>query len=394
MLKSTILYHPQIIMNTNSSFYKSLIDFLSIDSQTNKINNVNKAGEFVIDYLKNIPIEWERVKKDGSADFFIGRPKVIEQSKPIILLSGHLDVVPKFKRPELKGRKLYTSGVADMKGGVFCFLESVKNLYESGDFKNIIIALNSEEEIASPHHAETIHELSKEADYALVFESTHDTPLTELNSQIRSVVKSRKGAIVWEIKIKGPGGHSGLLDQPKIRHTAIGEGVNLANKLFTLQDFQKGTTLNIGTFDGGEAVNTLPANVEMIGEYRFKNMEELERMRKEIDKIFIELNKSNIFKYEYTEKVFYPPMFETKETSSFIDIVEEITNELGIKLEKEDRAGSSDANHYKYGNQKIAVIDGMGVYGENAHTDREWADIESFDVTIELIENIIKKLLN
>lgn len=477
-----------------SKLVKQLTDLISIPSNTADLDAVNKVGEKMMDLTNHLPIEWSTTSTLGSANFYIGRTK-IDHSRPVFIFSGHMDVVPSVFEAHVEAGKLIGSGSSDMKGGLVAMLGVLERMHEEGVLDNVIIALNSEEEIGSPHHALTMTELAKEGDITLVFEST-DRSESE-DETIKKIVKSRKGALVYEIdltnedssigatiekthdqnikraelilainkhagyqeattinlgvmaagteyrqtteklikvNLTGPGGHSGNLEKAEDRKSTL----NAAAKMVIDIEQQYNGEIQkvyIAGLGGGEKVNGIPAKSEIIlqimdpnlgeeiiatikqgadnlglncefeeateipiqpsgsivGEFRFKKTSELERVRAAIETecaSFGAVEKPARFR----QTAFFPALVENEQTRRIVEIAQGVAKKMNFTLVAEDRAGSSDGNHFSHGNSKMVVLDGLGPFGQESHTPREWVDIESIAESIDYCYELIRAI--
>ena len=68
---------------------------------------------------------------------------------------------------------------------------------------------------------------------------------------------ARKGSAVWDVIFKGRSAHAGR--EPEKGRSALMAASEFALKIEALTDARIGTTFNIGSIDGGDAVNVVPA---------------------------------------------------------------------------------------------------------------------------------------
>jgi len=347
--------------------------------------------------MSEYPIDWEFIKVEGAADFLVGRTREMIAGVPTVILSGHVDTVLPARGMQIDGDTVSGSGVNDMKGGIVSMLEAVRQLHEEGQLKNIILALSPEEEIATPNHRQTICSLAKEGAYVMVFEANQAITGNETTytSGQWELTNARKGAIVYEITYSGPGGHSGEIENlVERKSTSIPTAKTLIG-IEELANYDLRTTLNPGKVNIGEngAVNILASDASILGEARFWNISERDRVKAGLTGLVKSVLKSHpgiTGKIEYKGE--FPPMDMNSATEAFSKLTIAIANEIGISVTVTKRAGSSEANFFAEGNPGIAVLDGFGVWGKDEHRVTETASLKSLSDSIGLAKAIIRRL--
>jgi len=363
---------------------------IQINSKSDNITGVNNFGHELIQLYKDLDIEWEKVQKKDAADFLIGRTKVIK-GHPVIGLSAHMDVVfePEKVKFEETEDKLFGSGVSDMKSSFIVIYEVLKKLKKENKLNNIILSFSPEEETATLHHRETIESIAKECDYFLVFESTLNEGQNEpLNK--RSIVASRRGFQHFDVIIEGPGGHSGLLVKKEDRVNTILIAANILTKLEALADYEKVTTVNVGMINGGQAINVIAPLTQFFFEFRYKTLEEYNRVHNNIKEIFNPKNFPDKVTVKLNENKFYPNLENT--SLDFIKICQKVAENQKVDLVVEERNGGSEASLFKFYNPKAQVLDGFGVRGYEEHTNKEYIYKETLKSTINYVVKVINSL--
>jgi Acetylornithine deacetylase/Succinyl-diaminopimelate desuccinylase and related deacylases len=164
--------------NFQEIYTKALSDIVRIPSDTSNAAGVNKVADYMAAKLKEHGFTVERVSESaqGLGDHIVFK-RIVGQSMPTVLFSGHMDTVYKDKpqvEAEIRQGKIFGPGVMDMKGGLIVMLAVIKKLENEGliDEVNIVGVLNSDEESGSKTSREVIEELagSYPTGLALVFE--------------------------------------------------------------------------------------------------------------------------------------------------------------------------------------------------------------------------------
>ncbi len=379
----------------NNKNLDELIELLEATSQHGDKNGINKVIEKVIYMMSDLPIEFERKKIDNCANFLIGRTKRNDPDKPMIILSGHLDVI--FPAEDIKirieGNKLFGSGAQDMKGCVFSLIKTLRDLNSKGLLKNIIIVLSPAEESGPLNPArKLIQTLAKEADYIFVFESTLDSePNSKLNK--RSVVLSRTGILQFDINIEGPGGHSGVLSKKELRHSTNIIAAEIILELEKLADYEKLTTLNVGKIEDGRARNVLSDSTKLECEARIVEKAEFSRIRAGLKLLEKKYSDNNYIDVKIQELESCGPLTRNSKKQNYFKSMLSTAKEMGIELIDEHRSGGSEGNYFEEGNPDSIIIDGMGIRGDGQHTKNEYLLIDSIEQTNKFLFKIIEKLI-
>src|SRR2546428_4611301 len=181
-------------------------------------------------------------------------------SKPPLCLTGHLDVVPLGSRKwsknpfsgEADGDRLYGRGSSDMKAGLAAMLLAARSVAKKlSGTPGVVLVLTAAEEggcIGSQHLART--QLLGKAGAMIVGEPTSNYPCV-----------GHKGSLKFHAKFRGVSAHGSM---PELGENAIYKAARAVAKL---ENFDFGQpphpvmgrpTMNVGTFEGGNTVNSVP----------------------------------------------------------------------------------------------------------------------------------------
>ena len=162
-----------------------------------------------------------------------------------ILLIGHYDTVwDKGTLPfRIENDKIFGPGILDMKSGLVSAIWFFKYVQE---FKlplkkRVVFFLNSDEEIGSPSSRAFIEEEAKKSVAAFILE-----PAVAISGELKI---ARKGTSRYLLNIKGRASHAG--NNPRDGVSAIKEAAHQILNIEALNDYDKGTTLNVGMVQGG-----------------------------------------------------------------------------------------------------------------------------------------------
>ncbi len=293
-----------------------------------------------------------------------------------LLLLGHIDTVfpeGKFESFSEDETWVYGPGVCDMKGGNIVALEALRQLKADGiEIANVDVLFVSDEETGSDDSKLLTAKLASVYDYCLVYEAA---------GEHGEVVTGRKGVGTFFVDITGVAKHAG-------NFYADGVDANLEaaiklQKLVALTDLSKGTTVNVGKFEGGIGANTISPHAHLTFELRYKTTAERERVLTAINEIvttsYVTGSTSTL-----SGGIQRDVMMSSDASFGFVKDIERIT---GTKLPTEERGGVSDANIVS--SCGVITLDGMGPFGDGDHTVHERANKQSFEERIALSKSLI-----
>lgn len=232
---------------------------------------------FVEDYLRSHGVESTLVFNDTQSKANLVATVGPETRSGGIVLSGHSDVVPvdgqqwssdPFRMIEHDGR-LYGRGTCDMKGFLGIALALVPEFQQCGLRAPVHIVLTYDEETDCSGAARLMQALPETGlapDAVIIGEPTE-----------MRIVNAHKGQCTLETLVIGREAHSSL---PHLGVNAIDIAVRLITYLQTLADESRNptlamegvtppfTTINVGSIDGGQQFNIVPAECRFEWEIR------------------------------------------------------------------------------------------------------------------------------
>ena len=322
---------------------------------------VNRLGAMVAREASKLGAAIEIVPKNDVGDQIIAR---WGSGPGGIFLIGHIDTV--FPVGTLEGMpfyekddKTYGPGVLDMKAGVAVMLQSISVLQETGKMpkRPITMFFNTDEEMGSYLSRDIVKELAIDTALALVFE-----PSENLDGSLHTW---RKGTGKFHIRVQGRAAHSGGAHRKGLN--AIEELSHQIVKVQQLTNYEKGTTINIGSIQGGRAINIVPAFAEADGDIRIMRIDEYQRVETAINNLQPVLKDAVITIECILNR---PPMpFDALMEETF-DKAATIAAAEGMHIIAGGSGSASDANFVA--DMGIPVLDGMGAVGEGFHSETEY----------------------
>lgn len=207
-LPDTLQQTYQHIDNERDAFIERLLEYVRMPSISAHGVGIAEVGEFLRGYLETLGMDAQLMSTAGWP-MVVGR-RFDAPGKPTVLLYGHYDVqppdpldewvTPPFE-PTIRDGRIYARGVGDNKGQHFAQLLAIESLLATGEKLpcNVIVLLEGEEEIGSPHIADFIREHGDLLQCDLVV--TADGPVHE--SGRSCVMFGVRGVLSLELRCRG-----------------------------------------------------------------------------------------------------------------------------------------------------------------------------------------------
>ncbi|HSK14831.1 MAG TPA: M20/M25/M40 family metallo-hydrolase [Gaiellaceae bacterium] len=297
------------------------------------------------------------------------RPRERDAHAPRQLLVGHSDTVWPLgtlgRMPiRTESGRLYGPGVYDMKGGLVQAVFALRALAEGGHAlpATPVLFVNGDEERGSPSSTRFLRLLARGAARAFVLE-----PAAGAAGKLKT---GRKGAGRFAVAVRGLASHAGT--EPEAGVSAILELSHQVQRLFELNDPERGVTVNVGTVDGGLQPNVVAPEARAVVDVRVPTSEDAEAVERAI-RTLRPLDPGVTIAVE--GGFGRPPMPPTPRNRDVWRRAQEAGRELGLELEEAPAVGgASDGNTTSL---YTATLDGLGPIGAGAHADHEHVVVSS-----------------
>ncbi|UCE41869.1 MAG: M20 family metallopeptidase [Candidatus Aminicenantes bacterium] len=361
-----------------------LKELVSLESPSTDKKAVDKCSDFIIKEFKKVGTKVTRFPQKKIGDLYtIQYPGLkAKEKKEQILVLTHIDTVWPVGRLQnmpfyLSGSKIFGPGVLDMKAGLVMALYAVRTFHELNiePQKNIIVFINSAEEVGDDASYDIIRKLARKSEYVLCLEPS--LPGGGLKIQ-------RKGRLVVRLEVSGKAAHAGTPDKGI---NAIDELIDLVRALNKLRR-TKGTTLNIGLIQGGEKANIVAEKASATLDMRFwTNVH-----KQKILDTFKQLSPITPgAKMRFAIESSTPPMEKTESSSALLSRIREIADSsLKMPLDAGKTGGGSDASIAS--SLGIPTIDGLGPDGNGIHADNEHLLLPSLVRRTALLTELLRQL--
>jgi len=371
--------HPDYFLARKAGILDSIRQVVEIESPSCD----ESASTAIVDWFEaetrriSSDFEIERISADNLGEHFLIR--AFQSSEKPILLLGHTDTVHPLgtirKNPtRIEGEKFYGCGIFDMKANCVLMLETLRafthlNLQPP---RPITILLSCDEEIGSPTGRSLVEREARKSEFCLVCEPSADG----------KVKTGRKGTAGYVLKAHGIPAHAGL--EPEKGASAILEIARQIEKLHTLNDLQKGTTVNVCQINGGTASNVIPETAECSIDVRFASMPEAHRIEKEIKSLESFDQRVSV---EILGTINRPPLERTESVIALYEKARQVALQINFELGETQVGGASDGNFV--GALGVPVLDGLGIAGNGAHTLEEFIFIDDIPKRAALLAGIL-----
>lgn len=364
----------KVVTEDQQAYLDTLKELVHIESGSKDIEGLNHIAQVVADKLK---AQGGTVEIIQSADVYrmddtpekVG-PMVKAvfkgKGKSKIMLIGHMDTV--YQKGMLKdqpfrieGNKAYGLGIIDDKQGIAAGLHIVNILKKLNyqDYGTLTVLFNSDEEISSPGSRKMITETAQDQDIVFSFEG---------GGKDGNLRLATSGIGAAYLDIKGKGSHAGV--KPEAGVNALTELAHQIGQLQDLSDPKTGLKLNWTVANAGKTRNVIPDHATAQADVRALQVKDFEKVETTLaDKVKNKkLADSQVaVKFEVRR----PPLAANENAHKLAEKAQKIyKDELGLdlKVSTTPTGGGTDAAFAGL-KSKAAVIEGMGLSGDGAHSD-------------------------
>jgi glutamate carboxypeptidase len=295
-------------------------------------------------------------------------PHARPKGSSIQLMIGHCDTVWEIGTVDHmpvveKDGRLYGPGTYDMKGGLVNIVFALRAMQTLGLAPAVspVVLVNSDEEIGSCDSMRHIKRLAKVAERVFVLEPALG-PAGKLKT-------ARKGNGFFDVRVLGRAAHAGL--EPERGASAILELSMVIQRLFALNDAERGITVNVGTIDGGLRTNIVAPESRATVDIRVLTIEDARRVEAEV--LGLEATTPGT-ELVVTGTMNRPPMERTPGNQHLWKIARQAGEELGLDLQQGTSGGGSDGNVTSL---FTPTLDGLGPMGDGAHASHEHVIVRS-----------------
>jgi N-acetyl-ornithine/N-acetyl-lysine deacetylase len=327
--------------------------------------NEREISFFLENKLAELGMELTR-----SGNNLIGK---LGQGRPILMLCGHLDTVPPFFPPQIKGTRLFGRGAADDKGGLAAVINAVASIEQSKLKGTLLTTFVVDEELKSLGAQNILPYI--DADFGVVCEPTG-----------LKIANGHKGRLTFYIEVNGKSAHA---SKPELGKNAIVTMAKLVLQIETMllpkHPVLGNETITVTEITGGDAPNIVPNRCQIGVDYRFvpphDALNVLEMLRAKLPDAKIEFA-DNLKNFS---QPFYLPDHE------IITLLIDSIRFCGQNPQIVTMDASTDASRFNEAGIPTIVF-GPGDIAQ-AHTTDEWIDLREVETASKIFGELIKRVL-
>lgn len=331
----------------------------------------------------------ETINAKGEVDAFETGPILRATQRPNapvqIILTGHYDTVfPPGTFTEIADigdGKLNGPGLADMKGGITVMIEALKTFEAHGETDKLgyTIILTPDEETGNFASDSFLRAAAKKAHIGLTFEPAMEDG---------ALAGARKGSGIWDIVFRGKSAHAGR--EPEKGRSAVWAACEMALKVEALMGVRDGVVFNVGSVDGGAAVNIVPDNAVLRLGSRAPDPAAAAWAESQIMAALDDVLKRDGITAHVHGGFYRPPKPRNAAQDRLIGDVTETAKGIGLDLVFKDTGGVCEGNNvFAAGTPNI---DTLGVRGGRIHSADEFMVVSSLFERAGLATLILNRL--
>ncbi|CAK7008957.1 M20 family metallopeptidase [uncultured Phascolarctobacterium sp.] len=374
------------LRTSEAEMLQFLEQLVNIDSGADALDGINQVADKIGAFLAPLGFDVQYLETTGAPVQLLARRA--RAGKKQVLFSGHMDTVftkgTTAARPlKIEDGRAYGPGVLDMKGGLVMALQVIKAMVANGwEETDLTVLLCGDEEMSHPL-TDAVNQFKKAgAGKDAVFN-------LEFGRIDGSVVTGRKGTTRPTLVVEGIAAHAG--NEPEKGASAILELAQKTVAIHALNNFELGTTYNVGVFSGGTMANIVADKAVGEVDVRFKTIAEAEKSIADMQRI-VATNYVPHTKTTVTGNVIKFMPFET--TPAVQKLYEHYASQAaGLGLAKPGQqyvGGASDAAWPAM--TGAPTLCGVGPCGAGAHSDSEYIEVATLTERALLMASCIMDL--
>ncbi len=345
-----------------------------LDALAPQLADAFSALEADVELIATDP--FEKVGDNGQVEGFETGPVIRISSRPDaqtqVVMSGHYDTVfppGTFEAiSDIGDDKMNGPGLADMKGGLSVMLGALQ-AFEAGPDKDRLgyqIVITPDEETGNFASAPFLTKAAQSgAMIGMTYEPCMDTG---------AMSGGRKGSAVFDIVLKGRSAHAGRAKEDG--RSAVEAAAQMVVRLEQLNGQREGVTFNVGSIDGGSAVNIVPDLAIVRFGARAPDADAAAWATREVEKLLDQARALDGISGHMHGGFYRPPKPRNAAQDALFTAVSETGKAIGLELEFVDTGGVCEGNNIFAAG--VPNVDTLGVMGGRIHSNEEYVVMSSF----------------
>jgi glutamate carboxypeptidase len=281
--------------------------------------------------------------------------------QPVVILA-HIDTVHPIgtlaARPfRIEDGRAYGPGIYDMKGGLATVVEALAGLHARGQRprRPVRLLVTCDEEVGSHSVRDRIVAEARAAAAVLVPEPCQPDG---------GVKTFRKGVATYRFQATGRAAHAGIEGANAV--SAITTLIHALHGALDLAAPERGTTINVGTIQGGTASNVVAASAWAAVDVRLAEPGEAERIHAGLTALRPHHPEAGLLVTLAEDR---PPLLRSDGVVALYEHARRVAAGLGVELTEGASGGGSDGSIAAHAGG--ATLDGLGPQGAGAHAENE-----------------------
>ncbi len=303
-----------------------------------------------------------------------------EEGDEPLMLSAHMDTVEPGRgiKPQVLDDRIVSDGTTilggDCKAGVAAILEALESLHEDGVERVPVQLIFTREEEIGLLGARNLDVSLLKAKRGVVFDG---------NGPPSKVTSTSPTYVSFNINVTGRAAHAGVEPEKGLSAIHIAAEIITGMRQGRIDDE---TTINVGVISGGSVRNAVPEEASFTGEFRSRNIESLELIRREISEVLEQARgKYPEAVIEETMNVEFE-MYRLGKDHPMLRKVSRILEGMGKVPEVVPSGGGTDGNVFNKHGLSCVVV---GMSTRDMHTVREYVPIDDLTDTARFCQALL-----
>lgn len=354
-------------MNVTDEITRLTEELVEFRSTADRPGEIEKALNYIEDYFSGDEFVVQRYESGGKPTLVISFD---ETKEPDVMLHGHIDVVEapeEMFETEIRDGKIHGRGTADMKAGVACLMKLMKDFSELEPKPHVALVIVSDEEIGGFDGMGYLIEEGFRPGFGISAEPNN------LDGYMDIVIQ-QKGILQVTVSAEGKSAHGSKPWNGENAIEKLMSDYREIKSLFTSGDWN--TTLNLGTFNGGDATNKVPGRAEMNLDIRFSPEYPSDEVIADFDELGVD------YQVNFNEA-----MLENNPENPEIQALKETAEDIIGECELARKEPGSDMRFLAAEDIPAVVFGPEGYY---SHGDDEHAVISSFEDYYKILKQFVE----
>jgi succinyl-diaminopimelate desuccinylase len=346
-----------------------------ITYDTSTLEGMQAAAGFVKGWLEARDVEVTGITHNGRP---VLAATVGPQKGPVVVLHGHLDVVPAHAEqftPRVEGDRLFGRGAYDMKGGLASMMCALRELTGQNEVRVRFVCVSDEEsEEVEARGSDFLVDEGYTGDFAITGEPTN------MHIGIQA-----KGVLGMRIEVEGTAAHGST---PWVGDNAVLKALDVFRQIESLpfaresSDLFDRPSINLGRIVGGDALNKVPDLCAIDVDIRYLPGQDARDIRAAVEAL-PDARVTKVF-HRQPAIVDRENLFVRALGEAISRVAAPVSERLGV-----GRDGASDAISFLEAG--IPAVE-CGPVGDGHHGPEEWVSIRSLGQYRQTLVEFVKLL--